>query len=94
VVAAFCRTLGGHPEFKRFENPFRNQSNTLQKSNTPTHQYTHTPFSRFVRVTSKKVGENWGFEQIRGCEKMREREMGVIGVMGWAAVMMGGGVVP
>jgi hypothetical protein len=83
-----------HPKNKGFENPFPNQPNPLQKGKNPTQQYTHTPFSRFVRVTSKNIGENWGFGEFQDCEKMgRKRAIGVMGVMGWALVMIGGGVV-
>jgi hypothetical protein len=47
-----------------------------------------------VHVTSKTSEKNNGFGRFRGCEKMgTKREMGVMGVMGWAAVMMGSGVV-
>jgi hypothetical protein len=71
VVGAFCRTLGGHTKFKRFENPFPNQTNPLQTKENQPKQYTHTPFSRFVCVTIKKmekigvlgsfgIERNWG----------------------------------
>jgi hypothetical protein len=86
LFGEFYRTPGGHPENKGFENPFPNQPNPLQKERKPTQQSRGTIRERICALEQSKKYEK---EMVLGgFGVVRKKEMGVMGVRGWAAVMM------
>jgi hypothetical protein len=55
----------------RVSKPLPNSTQPPTKKQIKPHKpYMHTPYSWFVRVTSKNLSKNKGFGHFRGCEKM------------------------
>jgi hypothetical protein len=82
----FTEHLVGTPKTKGLKTPFPNQPNPLQKERKPTQQSRGTIRERICALEQSKKYEK---EMVLGgFGVVRKKEMGVMGVRGWAAVMM------